>query len=152
MNAMNASDQLIQDLQSKGERITLPRRLVIEAISDAHTHLTINDIQKQLGPDAHSLSETTIYRVLQWLKDLGMISQTDMGQSGVVYALISQPYHHHLICLSCGRTYTLDDELFAPLRERLLQEYHFETRIEHMALYGHCEECLSKQTDHSESA
>jgi Fur family transcriptional regulator, ferric uptake regulator len=144
---MNMSEDLITHLQSKGERITLPRRLVIDAISQPHRHLTIADIQQQLPQGPHSLSETTIYRVLQWLKALGFVSQTDMGYAGIVYALISQPYHYHLICLSCERTITLDDVLFAPLRERLYRQYGFETRIEHMALYGLCEACTSRQRE-----
>lgn len=135
---------VIENVQAKGERMTLPRRLVIEALGHGHHHLTISDIQQHI--QAHTpdqpLSDTTIYRVLQWLKELGLVSQTDMGQTGIVYALVSNPYHHHLICLTCGTTITVEDQLFASLRERLTQEYGFETRIEHMAIYGQCQNCL----------
>ncbi len=138
---------IIEAIQARGERITLPRRLVIDAIGRAHTHQTINDIQQQIDTPAHPINATTIYRVLQWLKNLGYVSQTDMGQAGIVYSLISRPYHHHLICVTCGRVLTLDDTLFAGVRERLRADYGFETRIEHMAIYGICETCRSHDAE-----
>ena len=142
---MNASAGIIDYIQSHGERMTLPRRLVIEALGESHQHLTIHAIQQQIQEkhQPHALSDTTIYRVLQWLKDLELVSQTDMGQNGIVYALLSDPYHHHLICLTCGSTLTLEDTMFNALREHLLRDYGFKSRIEHMALYGHCRDCLA---------
>jgi len=140
---------IISCLQKKGERITLPRRLVIEALEHIHEHRTIKDIQHHLNTTNanHPLSETTIYRVLQWLKAMEIVSQTDMGKDGIVYALMSNPYHHHLICLSCGGKMMIDDALFTALRQDLQTEYGFEARIEHMAIYGHCTTC---QMDESE--
>ena len=128
--------------------MTLPRRLVIQALGQSHKHLTIADIQHHIQvrhPD-DALSDTTVYRVLQWLKDLELISQTDIGQAGVVYALIDEPHHHHLICLNCGDTFTIGDEAFAALRTRIQRDYGFEARIEHMAIYGTCDKC-QRQTE-----
>jgi Fur family transcriptional regulator, ferric uptake regulator len=141
---MNELDAVLDCVRSQGERITIPRRLVIEALCSTTNHLSINDLQTilhQRDPDL-SLSDTTIYRVLQWLKELEIVSQTDMGQAGIVYALITQPSHHHLICLNCGAIITVEDAIFAPLREQLQRQYGFEARIDHMAIYGHCSQCL----------
>lgn len=140
---MEPAIDVLEKIQASGERITLPRRLVIEALGGAHDHLTIADIQQHIQ-DVHqgyAISDTTIYRVLQWLKDLEWVSQTDMGRSGIVYALISVPYHHHLICLNCGRIVTIDDQVFAALRDQLERQYGFAARTDHMAIYGRCAEC-----------
>jgi len=134
---------IINRLQEKGERITLPRRLVIEMLGQFHKHQTIKDIQQHINDTNanHPLSETTIYRVLQWLKEMEIVCQTDMGQDGIVYALMNNSYHHHLICLACGNTMTIEDTLFTHIRKQLQTEYGFEARIEHMAIYGHCKIC-----------
>lgn len=139
----SATTAVIERLQAKGERITLPRRLVIEALGGAHHHQTIADIQEYMrgSTPTYEISDTTIYRVLQWLKDLAEVSQTDMGRAGVVYALISVPYHHHLICLNCGMTTTIDDQPFAALREQFQRDYGFSARTDHMAIYGLCKNC-----------
>ena len=144
---MSASADIIETIRAQGERITLPRRLVIEALGEAHQHMTINDIQKHIEKYSQPLSDTTVYRVLQWLKHMGLVSQTDMGQIGTVYALISQPYHHHLVCLNCGATFTLDDSLFAALREDIQRIYGHIPRIEHMAIYGQCRNCVETSSN-----
>ena len=144
------STAVIECIQAKGERMTMPRRLVIDALGQAHEHLTIGDIQQHIQAQHHGspLSDTTVYRVLQWLKALEMVSQTDMGQAGIVYALISSPYHHHLICLTCGKTFTVGDDLFVGVREQLRREFGFEARIDHMAIYGRCQECAQLISDY----
>jgi len=82
----------------------------------------------------------TIYRILQWLKDLRLVSQTDMGAGGMVYQLLSHP-HHHLICLTCGAVTDVDDAYLDDLRRKLGEAYGFTARIDHMAIYGQCHEC-----------
>ena len=74
-----------------------------------------------------------------------MVSQTDIGSAGIVYELIDDPPHHHLICLSCEAIIDLDDSLFTHLRQQLREEYDFEPRIEHMAVYGYCRSCIEKE-------
>lgn len=137
---------VMERIKATGERLTLPRRLVIEALGRSHAHLSIGDLQRIIHehhPD-QPMSDTTVYRVLQWLKAIGLVSQTDMGQAGVVYALLSSPHHHHLICLHCGTTITIPDELFEPLRDQLRRDFQFEARIDHMAIYGTCAQCRPK--------
>jgi Fe2+ or Zn2+ uptake regulation protein len=139
---MDASEKVIERLRSLGERVTIQRRLVIEALCIQDDHITIRNISACLrarGP-AGDLSEPTIYRILQWLRELGIVSQTDMGEAGVVYELVEAP-HHHMICLTCGAVTTLDDSYFEPLRARLREELGFHTRIDHMAIYGYCPDC-----------
>ncbi len=125
--------------------MTIQRRLVIEALHQSATHLTINDIQACLQNQGHSLDESTIYRILQWLKSLSIVSQTDLGERGIVYELLGETPHHHLICLGCHAVIGLDDSLASDLRERLQREYGFEARVDHMAIFGWCRECSAER-------
>ncbi len=139
-------DNTLARVKAEGERLTLQRRLVIEALCERNGHFTINDIQQFIHKHYASqiLSEATIYRILHWLKDLELVSQTDTGAEGIVYELLIRR-HHHLICLTCGRMMELDDAWMSQLRERLNTEYGFHARIEHMAIYGHCQTCFPRQ-------
>jgi Fur family ferric uptake transcriptional regulator len=136
-------DAVVERLRERGERITYQRRLVIEALTALQTHVTLQDVCAYLQRTYADvqLSETTIYRILQWLKDVGVVAQTDLGQSGVTYAWLSSPAHHHLVCLQCGKVMQIDDVLLEPLRQRLRTTHQFEARIDHMAIYGMCEAC-----------
>lgn len=140
---MSSFDTVIERIRARGERVTIPRRLIVEALCAAEGHRSIGDIRAWLDTThpEYELQDPTIYRILQWLKDLELVSQTDMGSTGIVYELIGQRYHHHLICLNCGRVINLEDNYFAPLRQALATDLGFQARIEHMAIYGLCPTC-----------
>lgn len=137
---------IIENLHARGERLTVQRRLVLEVLYNRHDHLTIQDIQAELRQRQLEITETTIYRILQWLKDVGIVSQTDLGQQGIVYQVIGASPHHHLVCLSCGHIEDVNDSLMAGLRDRLLNDYHFLPRIDHMAFFGLCRRCQDRST------
>ena len=138
---MASSESIIEKLREQGIRLTIQRRSVIEIVCQHPDHLLIQDVQDLLLENGVELNETTIYRILQWLKDLGVVSQTDLGQQGVAYQLIGEEPHHHLVCLSCNKIITIDNALFASLNDALRQTYQFEPRIDHMAIFGLCSEC-----------
>jgi Fur family transcriptional regulator, ferric uptake regulator len=124
--------------------------LVIEALCKGGEHLTIGDIQQYIQDHGNCLDESTIYRILQWLKTAEVISQTDLGSRGIVYELIGATPHHHLICLSCEAVIGLDDSVGNLLREKLRHDYGFEARVDHLAIFGWCQECAEqREADHS---
>ncbi|MEM6528140.1 MAG: transcriptional repressor [Chloroflexota bacterium] len=141
---MTHTDALIEQIRASGERMTPQRRYVLEVLCGApHRHYTISDIAKavEVNHPGQQMNEPTVYRILQWLKDGHHIAQTDMAESGTVYQLISDPPHHHLICLVCSRVQSIEDDLFAQLRDSLLKQHSFHARMDHMAIYGVCEDC-----------
>ena len=145
---MPSFESVIEHIQAKGERVTIQRRLIVEALCAAHGHSSIGDLQRWIDTahPEYDLPDPTIYRILQWLKDLELVSQTDMGSSGIVYELLGIPYHHHLICLNCGKVTDVDDGYLAPLRQTLASEFGFRARIDHMAIYGLCPACAAQSS------
>jgi Fur family ferric uptake transcriptional regulator len=142
-----STDNILKQLREQGERLTIQRRMVIEVLAKESSHLAVQDVQAQLAEREIDLNETTVYRILQWLKDVGVVSQTDLGQRGVVYQIIGVHPHHHLVCLNCGRVLDVDDSVVEELRERLRREFDFEPRIDHMAFFGVCPDCQHQGTD-----
>lgn len=140
---MNDYERLVSAIRAQGERLTIQRQHVITALTETRSHMTVNDIYQYIEhvDGAVTIAEPTIYRILQWLKDLHLVSQTDMAESGIVYQIIGQAPHHHLICLNCGRTIDFEDSAFDGLRAHLLAEHGFQARIDHMAVYGYCSDC-----------
>lgn len=138
---MVSTSNVVARLQARGERLTIQRRMVIDALCAEGAHLAVQDIQQRLGADGCEVSETTVYRIVQWLKDLGLVSQTDLGRNGVVYQIMGDHPHHHLVCLNCGHVIDVDDTLLETLRSTLRRDYDFEPRIDHMAIFGVCGAC-----------
>lgn len=147
MDDMQTKQQIVHYLKQVGERITMPRQAVIQALCELNGHQTTQSIEQHLVDQGISVPEPTVYRVLQWLKNLGLVSQTDLGQSGTVYELLSVPLHHHLVCLECGRVQDLDDAAIDPLRSYLQETYGFEPRMDHMAIFGLCQACREQATE-----
>jgi Fur family ferric uptake transcriptional regulator len=144
---MTSTQEVIKKLRERGERVTMQRRLVIEALCEHGDHMGVQDIQQVLQRHEVDLNETTVYRILQWLKDLGIVSQTDLGRTGLVYQLVGEKPHHHLVCLSCSKIIDVDNSLIEPLIEQVRRQYGFEPRVDHMAIFGWCRECQAQKPD-----
>jgi Fur family ferric uptake transcriptional regulator len=146
---MTSTHQVIERLHDRGVRLTMQRRLVIEALCEHGGHMGVHDVQQYLRHHGADLNDTTVYRILQWLKDLGVVSQTDLGRTGLAYQLVGDEPHHHLVCLSCGRIIDVDNRLIEPLIEQVRRQYGFEPRVDHMAIFGWCRDCLAERRDNS---
>ena len=144
---MHTKQDIVEQLKQLGERITMSRLAVIQALCELGGHQTTQSIQQYLESQCIPVPEPTVYRVLQWLKDLALVSQTDLGQSGTTYELLSTPPHHHLVCLACGHVQNLDDAAMVPLRTHLQETYGFEPRIDHMAIFGLCQTCQERAVE-----
>jgi Fur family transcriptional regulator, ferric uptake regulator len=143
---MTSTDDIVGKLRAHGERLTIQRRMVIDALCAEGGHLSVQDVQQHMAQRGTDVNETTVYRILQWLKDLELVSQTDLGQS-IVYQVIGSKPHHHLVCLNCGAVIDIDDDVLEPLRDRLRHEFNFEPRIDHMAFFGTCLGCHDDDSD-----
>lgn len=138
---------IVSKIKGRGERITMPRLAVIEALCALGGHQTTQNLQHHLAAEGVFIQESSVYRVLQWLKELGFVAQTDLGQSGITYELISTPPHHHLVCLNCGGIQELADAYLDDLRQHLRSAYDFVPRIEHMAFFGICQNCQNEASE-----
>ncbi len=145
---MTDLDTLLENLRRRNPhtRITTPRRLVLEALlDDAAGHHTCETIAEAVAAHGVVLDQSTVYRILQWLKEAGAVSQTDLGTGSDVYSLAVSPAHHHLVCLHCGAVFDLDDAVLAGLRRTIRLAYRFTPRIEHFAIFGVCQTCQSHE-------
>lgn len=128
-------------LRKRGERLTRQRRQVLAIMRATQGHITAEDVlRKALAQDA-DVSIASVYRILGWLTDHGLICVTDTGSQDLVYEYLGSNRHHHLICQICGEEtevpFDLMDSLIGAIRDR----YDFEPRIDHQAIFGTCCAC-----------
>ena len=67
------TQDILEPLRRRGERLSVPRCLMIEILYARGDHLTAQDIQHHLRERQVDLNEATVYRILQRLKDLGLV-------------------------------------------------------------------------------
>jgi Fur family ferric uptake transcriptional regulator len=133
--------QLAARLRAIGQRVTPQRMLILGAFATPGEHLTAEEVFERVGPLAPAVNRSTVYRTLELFRDLGLITETDLGGGVRQYELFGGHRHHHLICRHCGGMLVFDDELVAPLRERVRERYGFDVTIDHLALFGWCAHC-----------
>lgn len=143
---MNYHD-LLDHLRASGHRLTPQRQLTLEVLQHNDHHISADEIAEQLEIryPALRVDTTTIYRTLKWLRDIGLVSEMSLGQNRMVYALISQHQHHHLVCQRCNMVIDVDPAIFNDVRDELQQQYHFSARLDHLAIFGICAKCQAAE-------
>lgn len=131
-------------LRGKGYRLTPQRMLVVEALHNADKHLSAEEIYQQLHARYPYSNISTVYRTLELLKELNLVTETDFGEECVRYHVAEKGHHHHLVCYRCGKIMDLEESLLHPLKNALLRGYDFEADLRHIAISGQCSECRKK--------
>jgi len=131
-----ASDVLAY-LSDRHERLTRPRRAVIESLFAAGRPVTVLELHATLtGVDL-----VTVYRTLGWLVKLGVAREVT-AVPGAERFEPANGHAHHLHCDHCGRiTATaacgVDRAVFA----RILEDEGFEVANHSLTFHGRCAEC-----------
>jgi Fur family transcriptional regulator, ferric uptake regulator len=90
-------------LLATGERVTEPRRRVLETLLAADRALSHTEIERWLEPEP--LDRVTLYRVLEWLVEKGLAHRY-AGADRVWRFMASDPQHEahaHFQCEQCGK-------------------------------------------------
>jgi Fur family ferric uptake transcriptional regulator len=138
---MSGHFKLIEDLRQQGYRLTPQREMVLEAVHESQGHVSAEEIYAKVQARNPCVSISTVYRTLELLKQLHIVCEIDLGDGRVCYEQAGERRHHHLVCQQCGEVLKVDDEVLAPLRETLRQEYGFEADLDHLAIFGCCRRC-----------
>ncbi len=142
MACMNESELLLRNNEL---RVTRQRLAVLSVLRHSDQHITAADVFDRARVEAPELNASTVYRTLTQLRDLGLVSQTDLGGGERTYHWRSERPHHHLVCTSCGEMGELPHELLSSFSSRLLTEFGFQTDPDHWAVYGRCRSCLESE-------
>jgi Fur family ferric uptake transcriptional regulator len=135
---------ILDNLKEKGYRLTPQRVMIVNILEESEGHISAEEIYSRLHDRYPYTNISTVYRTLELLKELGLATQTDLGEGIVRYHSQEKGHHHHLICKSCGRVEDLPESALFPLRDSLLKEYKFKAELRHMAIFGYCQKCLEE--------
>ena len=149
--AVDASriDRMLGTLRANGERVTVARMAVLQALvdSDEHRHRTAADVvdaAQRIDPQLH---RATVYRTLDLLADLGIVEHVHVEHGAVVFHL-SDERHQHLVCESCGAVVEAPIDVVKKLAKDLERTYGFHLHPGHSPLTGRCRRCQGKQHSH----
>jgi Fur family ferric uptake transcriptional regulator len=142
MSAVSAS-ALDQVLRERGLRATPQRRLVLRAVSELG-HATPEQVCEFVQGEAASLNLSTVYRALELLEGLGVVSHTHLQHGSPTYQVADHVDHLHLVCRRCGSITEADLALAGPLADTVEAGHGFRTDLSHLSLHGVCGNCRSE--------
>jgi Fur family ferric uptake transcriptional regulator len=142
--------QILMDrVRQTGCRMTQQRAVILQALCELHGHASVEAIYERVLLHRRDVDLSTVYRTLEMLRDLRILSQTDLGRGFVEFEIVTQQPHHHLVCKTCGRVIDLDHQYLAPVVEDIRRDFGFEPIFDHLAIFGWCRACREEM--HQES-
>jgi Fur family transcriptional regulator, ferric uptake regulator len=127
-------------LRASGYRVTPQRQLVLEAVTKLD-HATPEEIYAEVRQTATGVNVSTVYRTLELLEQIGLVTHTHLSHGAPRYHLASEAQHVHLVCRECERVTELDPAAVGPLVTALDAEQGFETDVAHLTVFGRCADC-----------
>jgi Fur family ferric uptake transcriptional regulator len=118
--------------------------MILSAIHDARGHFTAEQIYQEVHTHSPAVNRATVYRTLELLCEIGVISATDLGSACREYELSGDESHHHLVCRDCGATLTFSHDLVRPLETALREVLGFAADLDHLSVFGLCAGCRNK--------
>jgi len=138
---MNAGGDIVKKLSERGYRMTPQRLMIVSAIESSDGHISAEEIYAQVVAKYPHVNISTVYRTLELLKELGLVTETNLGEGRVRYHPAGKGHHHHLVCTGCGAVIDLDEASLSSLKGMLLREYKFSADLRHLAIFGRCAKC-----------
>jgi len=133
-----------------GFRCTLPRDVILDALYKAKSHLSAEDIYFKIHSLYPHIGLTTVYRTLDLLSRMGLITKFDFGDGRARYEFVREgedSHHHHLVCRKCGKVIDYSDfikeetKLVKETEKELSKKYDFEIDSHQIYFQGLCSKC-----------
>jgi Fur family transcriptional regulator, ferric uptake regulator len=129
-----------KELRARGYRVTPQRQLVLEAVTKLE-HASPEEIWADVQQTASGVNISTIYRALELLEQLGLVTHTHLGHGAPRYHLAAEADHVHLVCSSCGRITQVPPDAVEALVSALDESNGFQTDVGHLTVFGRCASC-----------
>ncbi|SHI53427.1 Fur family transcriptional regulator, ferric uptake regulator [Geosporobacter subterraneus DSM 17957] len=136
---------LKDQLKEKGYKLTPQRRATLDTIIENQgKHLSTEEIYDMVKEKCPEIGLATVYRTLQLLDELDVISKINFDDGCSRYELNTHQddhQHHHLICLKCGNVIEVEVDLMDALENEIEKNYNFEIRDHKVKFFGYCSKC-----------
>jgi Fur family ferric uptake transcriptional regulator len=137
-------DDIYSKLQHLNYKVTPQRQLILKAfIQKPSEHLSAEEVYMIVKDGYPDIGLATVYRTLDLLVELEVLRKIDLGDNRTRYEINQHDshYHHHMICLSCGKVQEFDHDLLETLEKLLTQKTGFQIIDHQLKFFGYCCYC-----------
>lgn len=141
-------DMLKDRLKEKGSKLTPQRRATLNVIiENKGEHLNTEEIYELVRKDCPEIGLATVYRTLQLLEEMDIISRINLDDGCSRYEIKTDDedhQHHHLICQECNKIIEVKIDLLEHLEKEIEKEYDFDIKDHKVKFFGLCTDCKHK--------
>ena len=141
---MTCGSYLTDQLHARGFRMTPQRMAILHTLRHAGGHLSPTEVYEQTRRDQPNLTETTVYRTLEFLAEQGLLLAGRDADGRLCFELAARD-HHHLVCRECGAAVEVEHAAVADVYRELETRSGFALTSGHLTLVGLCPKCRAEK-------
>jgi len=130
--------------RERGVPLTDQRRIVFEAVLDLDDHPTADQVHASLARRSPGVSRATVYRTLEGLARMGVITKACHPGKAVRYDRRTE-VHHHLVCMRCDEVIDITEPRFDSLPIPDTKALGFRVDDMRVQLRGLCRRCSQEE-------
>ena len=135
-----------EQLRKDGQRLTAPRRKIVDHILSLKDHQTMEQISSAVKTKDPSVGRATVFRTIKLLEKMQVITRVPSHDGVNRYEPShNRPHHDHMICVECGRIEEFHSDRMEFFQNEALKRHHFHPLWHRHEIYGRCEKCESKR-------
>jgi Fur family ferric uptake transcriptional regulator len=135
-------DHTLTELGRAGYRRGGARTAVVEVLGRHSCARTALEIDDELRAEGRRVGRASVYRTLEQLDRLGLVSKVEVGHGTARYepahAGGEDHHHHHLVCDDCGNVLPFEDPDLERSIARLSRKLDFDVAEHDVVLHGSC--------------
>ncbi|MDD4363306.1 MAG: Fur family transcriptional regulator [Atribacterota bacterium] len=141
--------------RGRGHRVTIPRRIILQILSNAEKHLSAEEIYLRSYKLYPAIGLTTVYRTLDFLMKNGLVMKVESGEGRARYELVGKiegvNCHQHLVCINCRSFFDTNElteeeqDIIKKMKEKISRKYGFSIKNCILHFYGECKDCRKKE-------
>lgn len=124
-------------LKQNGQSVTRARLAVFRALLGQES-LSMTRLVERAG----NVDRASVYRAVELFERLGIVQRLNSGWKYKLELTDKfSEHHHHLTCLNCGRTISMNEAELEQLISNLAASHHFKPSAHQIEIQGLCKNC-----------
>jgi len=124
------------ELRDAGLKVTAPRLKILNILeSSAQSHLSADDIYRQLIEAGEDVGIATVYRVLTQFESARLVMRHNFDNGPAVYELERGSHHYHMVDVDSGKVIEFHNAEIEELQRKIADENGFELVDHSLVLY-----------------
>ncbi|MBT3566394.1 MAG: ferric iron uptake transcriptional regulator [Porticoccus sp.] len=124
------------ELRDAGLKVTAPRLKILNILeSSIESHLSADDIYRQLIEAGEDVGIATVYRVLTQFETAGLVMRHNFDNGPAVYEIERGGHHDHMVDVDSGKVVEFHSAEIEELQKSIAVDNGFELVCHSLVLY-----------------